>query len=98
MFSHSLLFTLIFGFINTSNFVGGFSAKQPESRRLFISTVLAPSFLAVSADSANAKGAVAELDDKQKILKGYERLNFLLDNWVAETTVCGKGEDNPYLT
>lgn len=34
-------------------------------------------------------------DDKAKILQGYQRLNYLLDNWVGETTICGR-DDNPY--
>jgi hypothetical protein len=32
--------------------------------------------------------------DKQKVLAGYKRLNYLLDNWAKETTVCGKRGGN----
>ena len=39
--------------------------------------------------------ADAELNDKEKLKKGYERLNYLLDNWEKLTTVCGR-TDNPY--
>ena len=37
-----------------------------------------------------------EATDKAKIVKGYQRLTYLLDNWEKETTVCGR-EDNPYI-
>jgi len=38
-----------------------------------------------------------EKDDKEKIVKGFKRLDYLVANWDKETTVCGKGQDNPYL-
>jgi len=38
-----------------------------------------------------------EVADKAKLYKGYESLNYLLDNWVKETTVCGVS-DNPYIS
>jgi hypothetical protein len=38
-----------------------------------------------------------EETDKTNILKGYKRLNYLLDHWEEETTVCKTGNDNPYL-
>jgi len=31
--------------------------------------------------------------DKANIVKGYKRLQYLLDNWEKETTVCGMGGD-----
>mmetsp|Transcript_30323 Transcript_30323/g.73777 ORF Transcript_30323/g.73777 Transcript_30323/m.73777 type:complete len:256 (-) Transcript_30323:171-938(-) len=31
--------------------------------------------------------------DKQNVVKGYKRLQYLLDNWEKETTVCGMGGD-----
>lgn len=49
----------------------------------------------LEVDSAVAKGS-QEVEDKQKIYKGYQRLNYLIDNWVQETTVCGNN-DNPYI-
>ena len=58
----------------------------------FLGTVQAVSVLSPFPASAYPQ----ENEDKEKIKKGYERLNYLLDNWVAETTVCGKGDDNPY--
>ena len=34
-----------------------------------------------------------EEKDKANILKGYERLQYLLDNWEKETTVCKVGQE-----
>ena len=34
--------------------------------------------------------------DKENIVKGYKRLNYLLTNWEKETTICGR-TDNPYI-
>jgi hypothetical protein len=47
-----------------------------------------------------AKPSAEEIADKEKILKGYKRLNYLLDNWEKETELCGRGSaaDNPYVT
>jgi hypothetical protein len=36
--------------------------------------------------------------DMQKLHAGLERLNFLLQNWDVETTICITSNDNPYLT
>ena len=49
--------------------------------------------LASNPPSVWAKSQVD--DDKAKIYQGYQRLNFLLENWVEETTICGR-DDNPY--
>jgi hypothetical protein len=50
------------------------------------------------ADTATAANYYPqETADKEKILKGYDRLTYLLDNWVKETTICGSGSDNPYI-
>jgi hypothetical protein len=44
-----------------------------------------------------SRAASQEQADKEKLSKGYERLNYLLDHWKEETTVCGRN-DNPYIT
>jgi hypothetical protein len=46
-------------------------------------------------DPALAIGKSDLLEDKAKLSKGLERLNYLLSNWEAETTICGRS-DNPY--
>ncbi len=48
----------------------------------------------VLPESADAYGN--ESVDKANIVKGYKRLNYLIDNWEKETTVCGRF-DNPYI-
>jgi hypothetical protein len=37
-------------------------------------------------------------EDKSKIYKGFVQLNYLLDNWEQETTICGRSGDNPYIS
>lgn len=37
-----------------------------------------------------------EKEDKEKLVAGLQRLNYLLDNWEKETTICGQS-DNPYI-
>ena len=49
---------------------------------------------AKSGSSSSLSYAQAE-QDKQKIIKGYKRLEYLLNNWEKETTIC-KRNDNPY--
>ena len=49
--------------------------------------------LLTSPSLAVAKGTEAE--DKEKILSGYKRLTYLLENWEKETTKCGTQRD-PY--
>lgn len=44
--------------------------------------------------AAGAQGT-QEAEDKAKLLKGFQRLTYLLDNWEEETTICGQN-DNPY--
>lgn len=76
------------------------SPNQPTtesvSRRNFGNLVLrnlgiAASTVATLTQPAMAKDTYA--DDKQKILTGYSRLNYLLDNWEKETTFCGTEVD-----
>jgi len=48
-------------------------------------------------NAASAKPAYPEAEaDKKKIVDGYKGLNYLLENWEKETTVCGRF-DNPYI-
>lgn len=58
----------------------------------------APAFLAVSSlllpEAALAKDTVEE--DKVKIIKGYERLTYLLDNWDTLTIKCSGVEKDPF--
>lgn len=49
----------------------------------------------VSAATTISQSEVIEIS-KQKLVKGNERLNYLLDHWIEETTICGRN-DNPYV-
>lgn len=51
--------------------------------------------LAVSRPSS-ALAYPQEKQDKEKIVKGYKRLSYLINNWEKETVICGRG-DNPYV-
>ena len=57
-------------------------------------TVLPTAAIAKSGSSTSSSYGEAE-QDKQKIVKGYKRLEYLLSNWEKETTIC-KRNDNPY--
>jgi hypothetical protein len=37
-----------------------------------------------------------EQKDKENIVKGYKRLQYFLDNWEAETTVCKTGQETTF--
>jgi hypothetical protein len=43
-----------------------------------------------------AKENVQDQQDKEMLVAGLARLNYLLDNWEKETTICGNS-DNPYI-
>ena len=67
-----------------------------SSRRNFLSNTIAATTAAVLSTTNTpvawaAKDTMAE--DKAKIVKGYERLNYLLDNWDKLTTFCGTERD-----
>jgi len=34
--------------------------------------------------------------DKENLISGYQRLNYLLDNWEKETTVCKTGQETTF--
>ncbi|KAG7341388.1 hypothetical protein IV203_023340 [Nitzschia inconspicua] len=67
-----------------------------ETRRSFFNVgaaLLLSSGTVLSTESSPAKAASQEELDKANIVKGYQRLQYLLDNWEKETTVCGMGGD-----
>lgn len=77
-----------------------FELDQGEISRRHFGSELA-SFVGVFSaynwvNPAWSKASQEEID-KANIVKGYDRLNYLLDNWVKETTICGQS-DNPYIS
>lgn len=65
------------------------------NRRQFFVAAGASAVL-TSSPSPSLAASSQEAADKAKIVKGYQRLTYLLDNWEKETTVCGR-DDNPYI-
>ena len=47
----------------------------------------------LSSPAAAAAASAQQQKDKDNIVKGYNRLQYLLDNWEAETTVCKTGQE-----
>lgn len=66
---------------------------QAEGRREFFGSV---GLIGVALfTSQPALAAVSQEDkDKANIVKGYKRLQYLLENWEKETTVCKTGQDD----
>jgi hypothetical protein len=67
-----------------------------KSRRDFAAQMIVGGIVfAPSVSLATESASLAA--DKINLVDGHSRLTYLLDNWEAETTVCGRG-DNPYVT
>ena len=70
---------------------------RPEAvahgRRDFFASLVVGSASAVLLASSPAVAASQEQKDKENIVKGYNRLQYLLDNWEEETTVCKTGQE-----
>jgi hypothetical protein len=78
-----------------------YAAQHQENRRDFFASSLStigsavliltplPSHAASTATSQQQK-------DKDNIVKGYNRLQFLLDNWEEKTTVCKTGQETTF--
>jgi len=64
---------------------------QPQQRREFFHRV---TFVTSSLVTQPALAASQDDKDKANLLKGYQRLQYLLDNWEKETTVCKVGQEN----
>jgi hypothetical protein len=74
--------------------------KDQPSRRRFLSssTISAACMLLGTCQQPQpvyaSPPSSSQVDiDKANIIKGYQRLQYLLDNWEKETTVCGMGGD-----
>lgn len=70
------------------------AATTSSTRRQFGQQLLfGGAALTSSLPAFAAKDSAAE--DKERIVKGYNRLNYLLDHWETETSFCGT-EIDPY--
>mmetsp|Transcript_9971 Transcript_9971/g.27255 ORF Transcript_9971/g.27255 Transcript_9971/m.27255 type:complete len:231 (+) Transcript_9971:2082-2774(+) len=65
-----------------------------QSRRDVLLTGITACLVASPIPAAAAAKQSQETIDKANILKGYDRLVYLLDNWEKETTVCAIGGDS----
>jgi hypothetical protein len=50
----------------------------------------------MSANAATGTTTTTTLTDEEKIIQGYKRLQYLLDNWEAKTTVCKTGQETTF--
>lgn len=67
-------------------------------RRDFLSSLLiasssSSSIIIFVSPPANA---APPLTDEEKIIRGYNRLQYLLDNWEDETTICKTGQETTF--
>lgn len=88
--------------ISTTSPSGSTSTQiNVESRREVLKNSVATFVSATAGYSlfpsiANAAESQQDKLDKENLVKGYKRLQYLLDNWDRETTICGR-TDNPYI-
>ncbi|KAL9186158.1 hypothetical protein ACHAXT_005396 [Thalassiosira profunda] len=72
---------------------------RPEAvahgRRDFLTRLVVGS-AALASSPTVASAASQEQKDKENIVKGYNRLQYLLDNWEEETTVCKTGQETTF--
>jgi hypothetical protein len=71
------------------------SADDVSRHNFLMQSILIPSLAILSVPVTALAKDTTEADDKAKILSGYQRLTYLLDNWDKETTFCGTKVD-PY--
>lgn len=71
------------------------TSMEESDRRGFLGTAfgIGVSTMVSFQSPAFAAKLSQEDIDKQNVVKGYLRLQYLLDNWEAETTICGMGGD-----
>ncbi|KAL7528464.1 hypothetical protein ACHAWF_002569 [Thalassiosira exigua] len=69
------------------------SAAGGDRRRFLARLVGSAATIPILAPSPAAAASSQQQKDKDNIVKGYNRLQYLLDNWEAETTVCKTGQE-----
>lgn len=87
------------------NYSSSARSKETTNRRGFLCTniltftgisLVQPNDLKVANAIETSSSSTQVKIDKENVIKGYKRLNYLLSNWEKETTVCGR-TDNPYI-
>ncbi|KAL3762342.1 hypothetical protein ACHAWU_003847 [Discostella pseudostelligera] len=75
----------------TSYFLRPISASIVTSGRF--ASYLEPANAATTSPSSSS---LQEQKDKDNLVRGYNRLQYLLDNWEEETTVCKIGQETTF--
>ena len=63
------------------------------SAATFVGSSLFSLPFANAAMTSPSQASSQELRDKENLVRGYNRLQYLLDNWEEETTVCKIGQE-----
>lgn len=83
--------------IDDTNDGASVGVEAETGRRGFMSTScnlgLSAAGLMLSYSQPASAAPSQEDIDKANVVRGYQRLQYLLDNWEKETTVCGMGGD-----
>mmetsp|Transcript_28295 Transcript_28295/g.68133 ORF Transcript_28295/g.68133 Transcript_28295/m.68133 type:complete len:119 (-) Transcript_28295:480-836(-) len=70
-----------------------FQPKLKQDRREFLASLVVGSATPWLVSSPAAAATSQQQKDEDNIVKGYNRLQYLLANWEAETTVCKTGQE-----
>jgi hypothetical protein len=67
--------------------------RTSNNRRALLQTIATTSLVILPSI---ATAAPSQEKDKQNLIAGYNRLNYLLDHWEAETTICKTGQETTF--
>ena len=73
-----------------------FSQIETSRRQILNKSVTAVITAVVTGVLSPLEANATPQTDQENLVKGYKRLQYLLDNWTKETTICGR-TDNPYI-
>lgn len=86
---------------SSSKTIVHYAAQHQETRRDFfassLSTIGSAALILTPLPGHAASTATSQQQkDKDNIVKGYNRLQYLLDNWEEKTTVCKTGQETTF--
>jgi hypothetical protein len=70
---------------------------KESSRRKLLNRLVFSTSLTILTSRSQAFATIQDEKDLERLQKGYQRLNYLIENWEQETTICVTSNDNPYL-
>lgn len=100
--TNSSIRSILWAMESSNNNNNNINHNKPRNRRDILVHALAAGFVAptllgssnnVAMAAISSRTSASEMADKEKLIKGYQRLSYLLQNWDQETTVCGKKND-----